>query len=176
VDIIKAHGPDELIQSLEGLYERANRDARFAAQPHYVLFQIGQQSSLLRFDIHKRKVYHFNIDGYAATAPVKVAVQQFLEKAGGTLEADFHDISREEMIERNKAFLAGDTEARVNIHPGRSTLRDAQHKLDIASAKEELHVAKKLDHFGVFHRPGKHIDQPQAPKPPRLRHGPGKGG
>ena len=103
---------------------------------------------------------------------MKAAVQKILEKTSGTLEADFHDISREEMIERNKAFLAGDTQARVNINPGRITPPDAQRKLDMASA-EKLHVA---GHFGVFHRRDKPLDQPQAPKPPHPRHGPGKGG
>ncbi|OGT46595.1 MAG: hypothetical protein A3E83_07290 [Gammaproteobacteria bacterium RIFCSPHIGHO2_12_FULL_41_20] len=85
-------GPEGLERALMDLYEQSQKDPVFAAEGHYIIYQFGQQKSLIKIDMsaHPYKFWYYDLWGRPATSVVKETIAQFLldkesEKEGGQL-------------------------------------------------------------------------------------------
>lgn len=80
-----AQGPEGLTYVLDDLLDQSLKDAAFAAAPHYVLYELGSQKSLIKVDM-SMKPYQFwycDLLGRPATKVVKETIARFLwEKCG----------------------------------------------------------------------------------------------
>lgn len=80
-----AEGPDGLMSVLEGLLAKANQDPAFIAQDHFILYQLGNQKSIIKVDMTQTP-YHFiynDLLGRPATNVVKDTIVRFLwERCG----------------------------------------------------------------------------------------------
>lgn len=82
---IVAEGPDGLYQVLNELLDKAKSDAVFASQEHYIMYQIGNQKSLIKVDtnIIPFRFWYNDLMGRPATTIVKETIGRFLwEKCG----------------------------------------------------------------------------------------------
>lgn len=85
-DYVLAEGPEGLMKVLNELLEKSKNDPIFAKEEHYVLYQIGQQKSLIKVDTSKMPFYfwHYDLMGRPMTSIVKDTITEFLwEKCGG---------------------------------------------------------------------------------------------
>lgn len=80
-----AQGPDGLTQVLDDMLLRTKTDPQFAAEEHYILYQLGQQRSLLKVDLSEQpfQFWYFDLLGRPATNAVKDVVAKFLWEKGG---------------------------------------------------------------------------------------------
>lgn len=82
---IVAEGPSGLAALLDEFLVKAKQDAAFAAETHYILYQLGNQKSLITVDT-SRIPFHFTYEdflGRPATMTVKETIGWFLwEKCG----------------------------------------------------------------------------------------------
>ena len=82
---ITALGPEGLRQVLEDLLKKSNQDAAFAAEPHFVKYQLGSQQSLIKVDMSEKPFLFWYCDlmGRPVTKAVQYTVAEFLwEKCG----------------------------------------------------------------------------------------------
>lgn len=81
----RADGPDGLKTTLEHLHSQALQDPSFAERDHFILYELGDQKSLIKIDMQQMP-YHFTYDdllGRPATNVVKDTIARFLwEKCG----------------------------------------------------------------------------------------------
>jgi len=85
-DYILAEGPEGLTKALTQLLDQSGKDASFAADPHYVLYQLGNQKSLIKIDMSEKPFYfwYYDLLGRPATNGVKDTIARFMkEKFGG---------------------------------------------------------------------------------------------
>lgn len=83
---ILAEGPDRLEQVLNELLEKTTADPAFALKEHFVLYQLGNQKTLMKVDTSERpfQIWYFDLMGRPATTVVKEAITRFLwERCGG---------------------------------------------------------------------------------------------
>jgi len=87
-DYIIAEGPAGLRQVLEDLYAKTTSDPVFATEEHFVLYQLGNQKSLIKVDTGKTPFdfWHYDLLGRPATAPVKETLKQFMFEKWGVTE------------------------------------------------------------------------------------------
>lgn len=80
-----AHGPQGLREVLDNYVVKSQADPKFAGVGHYILYQIGDQRSLIRVDTSEMP-FHFrycDLLGRPATKSVKDTIAKFLwEKCG----------------------------------------------------------------------------------------------
>lgn len=85
-DYLNAEGPEGLSLALNELLEKSKKDPFFAKKEHYVLYQLGQQKSLIKIDTTKMpfRFWHYDLMGRPMTNVVKEVISNFLwEKCGG---------------------------------------------------------------------------------------------
>ncbi|OGT64188.1 MAG: hypothetical protein A3J38_02305 [Gammaproteobacteria bacterium RIFCSPHIGHO2_12_FULL_45_9] len=73
-------GPEGLASALTDLFEQSKNDPVFAAEGHYLLYQLGQQKSLIKVDMSVQpfQFWYYDLLGRPATAAVKETVASFL--------------------------------------------------------------------------------------------------
>lgn len=82
---IPAQGPEGLKHVLEDLLEKSKQDPAFAAQEHYILYQIGAQRSLMKVDMSQPpfQVWYYDLLGRPITKAVEETIADFLWEKGG---------------------------------------------------------------------------------------------
>ncbi len=84
-EYILAEGPQGLERVLDEFLEKSKNDPQFSSEVHYILYEMGNQRSLIRVDTsHKPfKFWHFDLMGRPATEVIKETIVRFLwEKCG----------------------------------------------------------------------------------------------
>lgn len=84
-EYIIAEGPEGLKTALEALYAKASLDPVFAASEHYILYQLGDQRSLIKVETEEEpyQFWYNDLLGRPATKVVKDIIADFLwEKFG----------------------------------------------------------------------------------------------
>ena len=84
-EYILAAGPTGLETVLGELLTKSKADPIFAAEPHYILYELGNQRSLIKVDTSRSPFYfwHFDLMGRPATMAIKEVIVRFLwEKCG----------------------------------------------------------------------------------------------
>lgn len=118
-----ARGPEGLHQVLTNLFTQSRRAANSpSAQSQYVLYQLGQQEALLRFDLSHPlpQCWHYDLQGRpAAQGLINVIAKSFWEQLDPQKPAfeswrdqvfrteQFNDVSRAEAHRAQAAFLSG---------------------------------------------------------------------
>lgn len=80
-----ANGPEGLMGVLEDFRHRAESDAIFRSEPHYILYRLNTQESLIKIDfsIEPFQFWYYDLMGRPATNSIKTTVAEFLwEKCG----------------------------------------------------------------------------------------------
>ncbi|WP_148339954.1 hypothetical protein [Aquicella siphonis] len=85
---IPAQGPDGLKRVLEELLEKCKSDREFAAQEHYILYQLGGQKSLMKVDMSQApfQFWYYDLLGRPMTKKVEETIADFLWDKGGERE------------------------------------------------------------------------------------------
>lgn len=80
-----AAGPEGLMSVLNDYLHHATEDKAFASEPHYILYKMGSQESVIKVDVSRRP-FHFwycDLQGRPMTLAVKAVIADFLwEKCG----------------------------------------------------------------------------------------------
>lgn len=86
-DFIPAQGPEGLRDVLDDLLEKS-RDPVFAAEPHYIKYQLGGQKSLIKVDMSEKPYLFWYCDllGRPITKAVHYTIADFLWEKGGEKE------------------------------------------------------------------------------------------
>lgn len=95
-----ADGPDQLREVLDAYYVKSQNDPVFAKVGHYILYQLGDQRSLIRVDTSDIP-FHFrycDLMGRPATKAVKRAIAQFLWEKCGEKERYTRELKERELI------------------------------------------------------------------------------
>jgi len=82
---IVAKGPEELTKALNEILETSQKDSQFKASPHFVLYELGHQKSMIKMDTSEWPVifWHYDLLGRPATTTVKDVLARFSwEKCG----------------------------------------------------------------------------------------------
>lgn len=84
-EYLVANGPDGLANVLETLFYRCQTDEQFAAEEHYILYQLGNQKSLIKTDMSVQpfQFWYYDLLGRPATKIVKETIGRFLWEKGG---------------------------------------------------------------------------------------------
>ena len=96
-DYVLANGPDGLMQALESFLSAAQQDPAFISDDHYILYQLGDQKSLIKVDMTQRP-YHFyyrDLLGRPATRAVKDTIAHFLWEKCGEKELYLQGLTRD---------------------------------------------------------------------------------
>lgn len=77
---IPAQGPEGLMRVLEELLEKSRLDPAVAAQEHIILYQLGDQKSLIKVDFSEPpgKFWYNDLLGRPMTKAVKNTIAEFL--------------------------------------------------------------------------------------------------
>ncbi len=88
IKYVTAQGPEGLTQVLDSFLQQSNADADFATSAHYVMYQLGNQRSLIKVDMSKKpyRFWYFDLLGRPATRTVKDTIADFLWEKGGEKE------------------------------------------------------------------------------------------
>src|SRR5690242_8447056 len=94
-DHIVAQGAEGLMQVLTELLEKSQGDPTFAKQEHYILYQLGNQKSLILVDTSKKPFHfwHYDFMGRPATVIVKDVIERFLWEKCGERERVLKELS-----------------------------------------------------------------------------------
>lgn len=85
-DYITAEGPESLTDILNNLLAESQANSLVANKEHYVLYQLGQQKSLIKIDASKIpfRFWYYDLLGRPITSVVKETITNFLwDKCGG---------------------------------------------------------------------------------------------
>lgn len=87
-EYVLANGPEGLAKVLEGFLERCQQDPEFKAKEHYILYQLGNQRSLIKTDMSEQPFHfwYYDLLGRPATKAVKETIGRFLWEQGGEKE------------------------------------------------------------------------------------------
>lgn len=80
-----ANGPEGLMEVLEDFRRRAELDPVFRHEPHYIMYHLNAQQSLIKIDFSADpfQFWYYDLMGRPATNSVKQTVAEFLwEKCG----------------------------------------------------------------------------------------------
>lgn len=77
---IPAEGPTGLMEVLEDLLTKSKQDPEFAAQEHIILYQLGNQKSLIKVDLSQPpgKFWYNDLLGRPITKAVENTIAEFL--------------------------------------------------------------------------------------------------
>jgi len=143
-----AEGPEELKQALVNLFEQSKIDPQFAEKAHFIHHKHGKQQSLLKINPPFHILHYDYLSGRSATEVVKNTIQDFIRDHCGE-NGYFEDVSRQDMLDRNRDFLTADGEKSRVVISEPMTLADARVRLNQASQVKEYSI-KARDHFGLF--------------------------
>lgn len=92
---IIAEGPDGLRHALDELLLKLERDPSVAAKIQTILYQLGNQTSLIKVDLNQTPFHFWYIDllGRPATKIVKETIAQFLWEQCGEKERYLHELA-----------------------------------------------------------------------------------
>jgi hypothetical protein len=82
---IPAQGPEGLRHVLEDLMQKSKQDRAFAIKEHFIMYQLGDQKSLIKIDLSQDPVLFWYLDLLGRPAPrnVKKVIFDFLwDKCG----------------------------------------------------------------------------------------------
>ncbi len=87
-DSLIANGPEGLRAALEVLLEKSSKDPHFAAEPHYIKYQIGNQQSYIKVDMSEKPYlfWYCDVQGRPVTKSVQYTIADFLWEKGGERE------------------------------------------------------------------------------------------
>jgi hypothetical protein len=76
---ILAHGPEGLEAVLNELLEKSKLDPTMKERAHFILYELGNQKSLIKMDLNEWPVvfWHYDLLGRAATSVVKDILARF---------------------------------------------------------------------------------------------------
>lgn len=85
---IVAHGPEGLEQVLYELLEKSEVDPALKTKAHYVLYELGNQKSMIKVDMSVWPVvfWHYDLLGRPATNAVKDILSRVAWEKGGEKE------------------------------------------------------------------------------------------
>ena len=88
---VTAQGPDGLTEVLSDFLDKAKTDPDFAATGHYILYQLGNQKSLIKVDMSQEpyQFWYNDLLGRPATKLVKDTIARFLWDKCGERERFF---------------------------------------------------------------------------------------
>lgn len=94
---VTAQGPEGLAEVLNRFLEQAKSDPEFATNGHYILYQLGNQKSLIKVDMSQEpyQFWYNDLLGRPATKIVKDTVAQFLWEKCGERERFFQQFQGE---------------------------------------------------------------------------------
>jgi hypothetical protein len=83
-----ADGPQGLLEVLETFRCRAEQDAAFRAQEHYIMYKLKAQQSLIKVDMSEQpfQFWYCDLLGRPATNTVKDTIAEFLWERCGVSE------------------------------------------------------------------------------------------
>jgi|GEM_PF-3211336 len=89
---ILAKGPEGLQGVLGEVLNKTTADPAFKAQPHYILYEIGNQKSLIKMDFKQWPVvfWYYDLLGRSATSNVKEVLAKFAWEQCGEKEWFYH--------------------------------------------------------------------------------------
>jgi hypothetical protein len=92
-----ADGPKGLEKVLADLLEKTQKHQALAATEHYILYQLGNQKSLIKVDMSQPpfKFWYYDLLGRPATRIVKETIAQFLWEKGGDRERFYKEFQGE---------------------------------------------------------------------------------
>jgi hypothetical protein len=95
---IIAEGPEGLEQVLNDLFDKSKSDPMFAAEEHYILYQLGNQKSLIKVDNSKIpfQFWHYDSMGRPATFAVKTTIARFLWDKCGEKERFLQEVNNQQ--------------------------------------------------------------------------------
>ncbi len=95
---IPAQGPEGLKHVLEDLLEKSKQDRAFAAKEHFIIYQLGDQKSLIKVDMSEDPVlfWYFDLLGRPATRIVKKTIFDFLWDKCGVREKYIQELNSRE--------------------------------------------------------------------------------
>lgn len=143
-----AEGPEELKQALINLFEQSRIDPQFAERAHFIHYKHGKQQSLLKINLPFHVLHYDYLSGRSATEVVKNSIQDFIRDHCGE-SGYFEDVSRQDMLDRNRDFLTAEGDKSRVVLSEPMTLADARVRLNQASQLKE-YSANTRDHFGLF--------------------------
>lgn len=93
-----ANGPEGLTRVLKDFLKKSQQDLEFAAEEHYVLYQQGNQKSLIKVDMsqHPYLFWYYDLMGRPITKTVKETISQFLWDNCENKELYFEEIKEGE--------------------------------------------------------------------------------
>lgn len=79
-EYITVDGPDGLTRVLNELLEKSKKDPIFREAEHYVLYELGQQRSMIKIDTTNMpfRFWHYDLMGRPATSALRDTVAKFL--------------------------------------------------------------------------------------------------
>lgn len=107
-----AVGPDGLKDALNHIFHQGLQDPLFAAEDHYIMYELGAQKALIKADM-SQKPFHFwycDLLGRPATPGVIRTIEAFLAENGGNQDflLQFHDIYQKEKESKIAASINGE--------------------------------------------------------------------
>lgn len=108
-DYTIAEGPEGLKAALEKLQEQSLLDPAFSNEPHFLLYQRGQQQSLLKIDMKSTpyQYWYYDLQGRPAPGIVKETISRFAHEKLGETSVQFHDVGRHLLAIEQEEFLLG---------------------------------------------------------------------
>jgi hypothetical protein len=90
-----AAGPDGLKDVLNELLEKSRQDPLFARQEHHVLYQLGNQKTMIRIDTDQApfKFWCYDLLGRPITVVLKNTLADFLWEHWGEKELRLQDVT-----------------------------------------------------------------------------------
>lgn len=180
-------GPEALKAALVRLWEACQNSPEIAKQDHYLLYQRGNQQSVLKIELNKKpfQFWYCDRDGRPMMPLMKRELANFTWENGVSKEkyqhdyAQFmnvidtivHDISKLHQHELHKSFLDGSADRMENI-PEDHSLPHAFDQVRLAAGAKPSIASSR---FGLFQAPRAPVSPvspdaaPTAPKPGRSR-------
>lgn len=81
-----AHGPEGLAMILDEMLEQSRTSQEYAHEPHYILYRVGSQNSIIKVDLSQPKFYYHDLLGRPMTRSVKKIIIDFLWNKYGLKE------------------------------------------------------------------------------------------
>lgn len=90
---VLAEGPEGLNEVLNSLLTQAQKDHAFASTGHYIVYQLGDQKSLIKVDFNHSpfQFWYYDLLGRPITRVVKETIAQFLWEKGGEKERFYQE-------------------------------------------------------------------------------------
>jgi len=121
---IVVNGPEKLEKVLNELLEHSKLDLTIRERAHYILFEMGNQKSLIKMDLNIWPIvfWYYDLLGRPATSLVKDVLARFIWDKGGEKEWYFK--------EKGIAFSSQAKEEEDVFSEWRKNVFEAKHEKD----------------------------------------------